>query len=63
MIARQNDSFGEAIQGFFTQKKAERTDKKIIVQRLRGAPPNNETFESELNKAENELLKVMQVCE
>ena len=28
MIARQNDSFGEATQAFFTKKKAERTDKK-----------------------------------
>ena len=29
MIARQNDSFGEAIQAFFAKKKAERTDEKI----------------------------------
>ncbi len=39
------------------------TPAEIIVQRLRGAPPNDEKFEIELNKAETELLKVMQVCD
>lgn len=36
------------------------TQAEIIVQRLRGVPPKDETVESELDKAENELLKIME---
>jgi hypothetical protein len=39
------------------------TPAEIIAQKLRGAPAKDEIIESELKKAENELLKMIMVCD
>ena len=58
-----HQTYRESSSSFPTVLIEQLTPAEIIVQRLRGAPPNDEKFEIELNKAETELLKVMQVCD